>query len=247
MKQRNGFVSNSSSSSFVCLGVPLNVKEIVKDMTDEQEDEYMDDLYSNYEVLSPGDDVKGECHIIMEGLAWGDECGFMDDGSYSLPELNELAEKFAKKHNVEVSAIKLYHGTRACQEYKMKQRNGFVSNSSSSSFVIVMTPEQDTAWKKELNVYELQVVEGQDTYLGREKGNIAGTDVIVYSGMTGNYCFYEDMSITLTPEDQALFDADEDDFCKKYGLDYWEGDAGEFWYSAEGKLPKDIFQTSIDC
>lgn len=119
----------------------------------------------------------------------------------------------------------------------MKIRSGFVSNSSSSSFVIVMTPEQEQEWKDKLNVYEKQVIESWDSYLGRGEKTFNGNEVIVYSGRTG---FYDDMSLELTEKDAEL---SEEELGEKYGEFY----PGEFWYSAEEKLPEGVLQTSVDC
>ena len=85
----------------------------------------------------------------------------------------------------------------------MKIRTGFVSNSSSSSFVIAMTLEQEKEWKEQLNAYEKQVITpGNNCYIGRETKDFNGNPVVVYSGAEGNYCFYEDMSLELTGEDE---------------------------------------------
>ena len=124
----------------------------------------------------------------------------------------------------------------------MKIRQGFVSNSSSSSFVIVMTKEQEVEWKDKLNLYEKQMLESDDVYLGREEKIFAGKDVIIYSGTTGNYCFYGEWSPELADEDKALSD---EEFDEKYGV-HPEDLKWQSWETAEEKLPKDVIYTSID-
>lgn len=119
----------------------------------------------------------------------------------------------------------------------MKIRNGFVSNSSSSSFVIIMTKVQHNDWLDTLNIYEKQVVSELDI---TEK-KLADIDIVVLMGSEGNYSFYEDISLDMTEEDEALT---EYEFCDKYDIRHM--DTGEFWSKAEEKLPDDIISTSFD-
>ena len=121
----------------------------------------------------------------------------------------------------------------------MKIRNGFVSNSSSSSFTVVMTPEQEKTWKEQLNVYEKQVVE-HDEGVERDEKVFNGQKVVVYSGYTGNADWFEYMTIDLIPEDEEL---SEDELDEKYGGEFYPS---EFWYSAEEKLPDGVLQLSVD-
>jgi len=121
----------------------------------------------------------------------------------------------------------------------MKIRNGFVSNSSSSSFTVVMTPEQEKTWKEQLNVYEKQVVE-HDEGVERDEKVFNGQKVVVYSGYTGNYDCFDGMSLDLIPEDEEL---SEEELDEKYGGEFY---ASEFWYSAEEKLPDGVLQLSVD-
>ena len=121
----------------------------------------------------------------------------------------------------------------------MKIRNGFVSNSSSSSFTVVMTPEQEKTWKEQLNVYEKQVVE-HDEGVERDEKVFNGQKVVVYSGYTGNYDCFDGMSLDLIPEDEEL---SEEELDEKYDCEFY---ASEFWYSAEEKLPDGVLQLSVD-
>ena len=74
----------------------------------------------------------------------------------------------------------------------MKIRQGFVSNSSSTSFCIIMTEDQEKEWTDSLNTYEKKIVSALERQDGKQLGELK---VITFSGCEGNYCFYEDIEL----------------------------------------------------
>ena len=103
MKIRTNFVSNSSSSSFVVVGVLTNHKNI---SYDEERDKYL---------------LNGiQCDALYDDSA-GVFCGDVLADGETLPEKEftfyDLVKKFvntANKLNVDISELKLYIGTRGC-------------------------------------------------------------------------------------------------------------------------------------
>ena len=69
----------------------------------------------------------------------------------------------------------------------MKTRQGFVSNSSSSSFVIVTTKEVATQAKVGLSPYELIVVE----FLESKVPPFCGNEIVLYHHTSGNQDVFE--------------------------------------------------------
>ena len=121
----------------------------------------------------------------------------------------------------------------------MKIRTGFVSNSSSSSFTIVMTKEQEQEWFDKLNVYEKQLIE--HIYLQREQHKLDTIDVAVYAGSSGDYSFYEEFSPETIDDDSEL---SNDELAGKYGFDEFR--AWAIWESAQSKFPKNIVDVDVD-
>ena len=123
----------------------------------------------------------------------------------------------------------------------MKVRSGFVSNSSSSSFTIIMTPEQEKEWLEQLNCYEKQVIEA-DNGLSREEKEFNGNPVIVYSGYSGNYDTFDDVELELIEEDVELND---EEFYEKYGFVFSDG-VYEVWNSAKDQLSRGVLEIEVD-
>jgi len=92
MKIRNGFVSNSSSSSFCILGV----------LREEVLNEDMDYVYL--------DDDSEQC-VTGIMLAEGDEGDFSGEG-VSFKELKEMVEQLIEKLGVTEDEIKIYSGVQ---------------------------------------------------------------------------------------------------------------------------------------
>lgn len=89
MKIRNGFVSNSSSSSFIAIGYKK---------------ECDNDDWRNDTIYVEQDDQS--YHIIGESFCVD------DDGELSLKEIKQLFEKMAEKYNLPIEEINLFYGTQ---------------------------------------------------------------------------------------------------------------------------------------
>ena len=105
MKIRSGFVSNSSSSSFVILGYRMDKAEYKK-LTDDERDT----LYDRDDVLS--DDGPP---IIGEVLGEIDENNYyFHPKEFDCDEIKKKISALAKKYKKKISEIKLIIGKRAC-------------------------------------------------------------------------------------------------------------------------------------
>lgn len=105
MKIRNGFVSNSSSSSFVILGVKRSFNDELdyEKVDSERFDSGIRTLYVE----------ERDCDVIT-GIVISDSDDYLDYYSKSINELTEMAEKVSTALNVDISEVKLITGTRPC-------------------------------------------------------------------------------------------------------------------------------------
>lgn len=105
MKIRSGFVSNSSSSSFVCITKPGKVKEMLKN-----EDEITQKVVSSYlnskncEKITLDGNKYEMWQFELSTEEFGYDCGLEDDEyETAYDKWNDFTQKLSKEKNVVVS------------------------------------------------------------------------------------------------------------------------------------------------
>jgi hypothetical protein len=85
----------------------------------------------------------------------------------------------------------------------MKIRNGFVSNSSSSSFIVLIPV--DAYNKLEITPLQKEIVK----YIGKNKTKVFGQDAYVISWWSGNIDTFEDFSSKVAENGDDVYEARE--------------------------------------
>lgn len=117
MKKRNGFVSNSSTSSFVIVGVKLD--ELGKklenlDWDSEEYEEILEELEEKVDYILHGEDDGVDGLVVGFVVTEIDSDDYLKDGTMEFSELQEKVERLAKNFSVNAKDVKIYYGTRSC-------------------------------------------------------------------------------------------------------------------------------------
>ena len=102
MKIRSGFVSNSSSCSFIVLGFVSN------EDYDDIDDIYLRYEQKGYDVVSLETDL-----IIGRKLCLSHDWG-LEDKKWSVEELQDMSKEISEDCGVNLSDINVHMGTRMC-------------------------------------------------------------------------------------------------------------------------------------
>ena len=116
MKVRNGFVSNSSTSSFVIVGVRLPEFEEKLDTIGygDEYDEFMENLEEKVDVILYGSDDGVEGLVVGFVIAeFYDDQG-VPDQVLDFSDLEDFAQRLLEDFDVKREDIKIYTGTRMC-------------------------------------------------------------------------------------------------------------------------------------
>jgi len=128
----------------------------------------------------------------------------------------------------------------------MKIRNGFVSNSSSSSFVVMTTMENHEKAMKKLHPYIQDVVNeviGKTKFMGRECVYFGELSIQDYSGV------WEDFDNTLDGKWGSEDELEEGELIRPKGQ--WDNEmrgreAVELWQKAINECPEAVFNWGED-
>ena len=120
MRVRQGFVSNSSSSSFVVIGYAFD-EDFLEEY--ENEDEVLDDLHSNFTVLTSGDGdaPPGVIVIGSDMFEIDSETSAIDAIKYSLQDITnkiiEVKKELLDQLDIDEEDLpqpEIYAGVRSC-------------------------------------------------------------------------------------------------------------------------------------
>jgi hypothetical protein len=109
MKIRNGFVSNSSSSSFVLIGLQVSSDEVEKAYPTTEDDDSSDQLYQDEAFDSIYDDYS-EVYYVGKLIADSDDIFEVPLDELTKDE-DKKVEAALKKFNKDQKQVKLYGGT----------------------------------------------------------------------------------------------------------------------------------------